>query len=49
MNVTGVDTKYFLIHTSGLVIDKTATSLHKVEEGVVTDLDIKRTFMLVNS
>ncbi|XP_063674891.1 glutamyl aminopeptidase-like isoform X3 [Bolinopsis microptera] len=45
MEVTGDDTKYFLIHTSGLVIDKTATTLHKVVGDVVTDLDIKRTFM----
>ena len=48
MEVTGDDTMYFLIHTLGLVIDKAATTLHKVVDGVDTELSIRRTFMLVH-
>ena len=45
MDVTGEDTKYFLIHTVGLVIDKEATSLHKLGGKTDEELTIKRTFM----
>jgi hypothetical protein len=47
MNVTGEETQYFLIHTTGLVIDKDATTLHQVVNGGDEKLEIRRTFMLV--
>ncbi|KAL5257109.1 hypothetical protein ACHWQZ_G012143 [Mnemiopsis leidyi] len=45
MDVTGEDTKYFLIHTVGLVIDKEATTLHKLGGKTDEELTVKRTFM----
>jgi len=45
MNVTGEETQYFLIHTTGLVIDKDATTLHQVVNGSDEKLEIRRTFM----
>ena len=45
MAVTGEETKYFLIHTVGLVIDKAATTLHKLGGKSDEELTIKRTFM----
>ena len=49
MNVTGEATRYFLIHTTGLVIDKAATTLHQVIDGEDKQLKVKQTFMLVTT